>query len=286
MKFLKNRRALSPVIAVILMFILILAAIAISLTFMGPTLSIFKDNSYNNSNHMYFISLDDTIHELINSPPPLIREVYIQQSEGSFFFDSNWLMFFYFREVGEEQQHLSIQQNVSRVIHKSTATADYTQGEHRYLIGPEKQDYLMINGSSKLYNEISVLNESRTRGESSFLYLSLYYRYSLNINYQTEVSTDTEIYMLDIVHVNLILNETSTPVSQKNIFLDVQYHGTRKTTYSTIVFNNDIYGEMQLFDDYGRAQTERPIYFPVSPNYSIHLLNIQMIEIDIYITVK
>ncbi len=284
MKFLKNRRALSPVIAVILMFILILAAIAISLTFMGPTLSIFKDNSYNNSNHMYFISLDDTIHELINSPPPLTREVYIQQSEGSFLFASNWLMFFYIREVGEEQQHLSIQQNVSRVIHKSTATADYSQGEHKYLIGPEKQDYLMINGSSKLYNEISVLNESRTREESSFLYLSLYYRYSLNINYQTEGMT--EIYMLDIVHVNLILNETSTPVSQKNIFLDVQYHGTRKTTYSTIIFNNDIYGEMQLFDDYGKAQTERPIYFPVNPNYSIHLLNIQMIEIDIYITVK
>jgi len=285
MKFKKNRRAVSPIIAVILMFVLIIAAIGISLAYMLPSISSFKDKSYNNSNNLYFIALDSTIKDLITNTPPTSKQFHLNQEQGELYFDSSWDVFFLLRDVTGIQTSLILQDNVTRLLHRSTAVADYDRGEHRYLIGPDNQDYLFINGSSTIYNEVSVLNTSRTLYEPEYLDLALYYRYMLSIQYREEGAT--EIYTLDIVNINLILNESSlVNPSQKFISMQLDYLGTSYEEYGTIDFINDIEGEVRLVDQYNRFQYEYPIYFPINTNFISHQINVNIIKIDVSISLQ
>ncbi|NPD87852.1 MAG: hypothetical protein HGN29_03965 [Asgard group archaeon] len=280
MKFKMNRRAVSPVVAIVLMFALTTAAIGISLAYMFPSISQFKDKSYNNSNNLYFIALDSAIQDLITNNPPMSKQIQINQEEGEFMVDSSWRVLFLLKDVTGTQSSLVLDEQITRIVHRSTAVADYDKGEHRYMIGPQDQDYLFINGSSTLYNEITVLNSSRTMYEPSFLDLALYYRYALSINYKDAGST--EIYQLDIIHVNLILNESSLESTmQKHISLQLTYFGTQYEEYGTIDFLNDIEGEIRLLDQYNHFQNDFPIYFPVNTNFVSHQINVNIIKIDI-----
>ncbi|MCG3225606.1 MAG: hypothetical protein H7645_01700 [Candidatus Heimdallarchaeota archaeon] len=280
MKFKMNRRAVSPVVAIVLMFALTTAAIGISLAYMLPSISQFKDKSYNNSNNLYFIALDSAIQDLITNNPPMSKQIQINQEEGEFMIDSSWSVLFLLKDITGSQSSLVLEDQVTRFVHRSTAVADYDSGEHRYMIGPQDQDYLFINGSSTLYNEITVLNSSRTKYETTFLDLALYYRYALSINYKEAGST--EIYQLDIIHVNLILNESSLESTlQKHISLQLTYSGTQYEEYGTIDFVNDIEGEIRLLDQYNHFQNEFPIYFPINTNFVSHQINVNIIKIDI-----
>ncbi|MHA1953346.1 MAG: hypothetical protein ACW96U_05325 [Candidatus Heimdallarchaeaceae archaeon] len=280
MKFKMNRRAVSPVVAIVLMFALTTAAIGISLAYMLPSISQFKDKSYNNSNNLYFIALDSAIQDLITNNPPMSKQIQINQEEGEFMIDSSWSVLFLLKDITGSQSSLVLEDQVTRFVHRSTAVGDYDSGEHRYMIGPQNQDYLFINGSSTLYNEVTVLNSSRTKYEPTFLDLALYYRYALSINYK-EVGS-TEIYELDIIHVNLILNESSLESTlQKHISLQLTYSGTQYEEYGTIDFLNDIEGEIRLLDQYNHFQNEFPIYFPVNTNFVSHQIDVNIIKIDI-----
>ncbi|TET75546.1 MAG: hypothetical protein E3J43_08155, partial [Candidatus Heimdallarchaeota archaeon] len=99
MKFRMNRRALSPIISVVLMFALITAAIGISLVYMMPSISQFKDKSYNNSSNLYFIALDATIQDLIQSLPPASSDFLYVQEEGTIQLVEDWAFTFILKDI-------------------------------------------------------------------------------------------------------------------------------------------------------------------------------------------
>ena len=284
MKIKMNRRAVSPVVAIILMFILITAAIGISLVYMLPSISSFKDKSYNNSNNLYFLALDSSIQELINNPPPSSKKFIFFQEQGELYYDDSWLVLFLMKEISGTRTHLVMQDNITRLIHRSTSIADYERGEHRYLIGPQDQNYVFINGSNTVYNEIAVLNTSRTIYEASYLDLALYYRYVLAIDYETEGLT--EIYSIDIIHIDLELNESVfyNP-TRKQLTLQLTYEGSEKEDLGTIDFLTDIYSEIRISNQFNHVNYEYPLYFPINTNYISHQININMISIKIQISI-
>ena len=284
MKFKMNRRAVSPVVAIILMFILITAAIGISLAYMMPSISSFKDKSYNNSNNLYFLTLDSSIQELINNPPPISKEFIFFQEQGEIYYDESWLVMFLMKEISGDRIHLVMQDNITRLIHRSTSIADYERGEHRYLIGPQDQDYVFINGSSTIYNEIAVLNTSRTIYEPSFLDLALYYRYVLVIDYETIAGT--EIYNIDIIHIKMGFNESAfyNP-SRKQLTFQLTYEGTEAEDLGTIDFLTDIYSEIRISNQFNHVNYENPLYFPVNTNYISHQIRINMISLKVQISI-
>ena len=284
MKIKMNRRAVSPVVAIILMFILITAAIGISLVYMLPSISSFKDKSYNNSNNLYFLALDSSIQELINNPPPSSKKFIFFQEQGELYYDDSWLVLFLMKEISGTRTHLVMQDNITRLIHRSTSIADYERGEHRYLIGPQDQNYVFINGSNTVYNEIAVLNTSRTIYEASYLDLALYYRYVLAIDYETVGLT--EIYSIDIIHIDLELNESVfyNP-TRKQLTLQLTYEGSEKEDLGTIDFLTDIYSEIRISNQFNHVNYEYPLYFPINTNYISHQININMISIKIQISI-
>ncbi|MHA1259768.1 MAG: hypothetical protein ACTSRO_09055, partial [Candidatus Heimdallarchaeaceae archaeon] len=241
--------------------------------------------SYNNSNNLYFIALDSTIQEMINNPPPITKQFYFNQERGELLIDESWRILLILKDLAGTQSNLVLDENLTRVIHKSTATADYEKGEHRYLIGPQDQDYLFINGSSTIYNEISILNASRTFYDSSFLQLALYYRYVLSLQYSTAANQET--YTLNIIHVNLIRNQSAVESStQKFISLELTYLGTREQNGGTMAFTTDLIGETRVLDQYGIFQYEYPLYLPVNANYISHVVQINIINIDVSISIS
>ena len=92
-------------------------------------------------------------------------------------------------DVTGAQSNLVLEQNVTRLIHRTPNVEDYEQGEHRYMNGPEDQDYVCINGSDKLYNDISVINETRPLLDDTYLFLALYYRYFIYTQYSNTILT-------------------------------------------------------------------------------------------------
>ena len=280
-----NRRAISPIVAVVLMFALITAAIGISLVYMLPNLGKFKDKSYNNSNNLYFTALDSTVQDLIEGAAPGSSQFLFVQEEGTLQYDDSWNFIFILKDLLGIQTSFLFQDNVSRIIHKSTATADYAIGEHRYIVGPQDQDYLFLNGSNTLYNDIAVVNSSRAAYESNYLELALYYRYSLITEYVKR--SVEEIYYLDIVHVNFIMEENLLiSNSQKYINLQLEYLGTEKLSLGTIGYQNDLQGEVTLVNQYNFRLYEYPIYFPANPSYSTHSIVANLINIIVGITLS
>ena len=280
-----NRRALSPIVAVVLMFALITAAIGISLVYMLPNITKFKDKSYNNSNNLYFTALDSAIQDLIEGSAPSSSQFLFVQEEGTLQLDSKWNFVFLLKDITGFQTSLLLQDNVSRITHRSTATADYEIGEHRYIVGPEDQDYLFLNGSHTLYNDIAVVNSSRAAYESTYLELALYYRYSLITEYETTATE--EIYHLDIIHVKFVLEEsTLISNSQKYINMKLTYQGTEKQNLGTIGYFNDVQGEVTLLNQYNFRLYEYPIYFPANPSYTTHTVVANLINILVGITLS
>ncbi|MBY9001604.1 MAG: hypothetical protein KGD64_11845 [Candidatus Heimdallarchaeota archaeon] len=284
MKFKRNRRAISPIVAIILMFVLTMAAIGISLVYMYPSINGFKDKSYNNSNNLYFVALDATIQGLVNNPPPGDKQFYFNQDNGEISVDSSWLTYFILKDVTGAQNVLLFQENITRIVHRSTAVADYGEGEHRYIVGPENQDYMFLNGSSTLYNEIAIINATRSVYESSYLDLALYYRYVLSTQYITEGAT--EIYNLDIINLKFLLNETSIDRStQQFVTMQLNYLGTEKQELEEISFINDIYSEVRVLNGVGFFQFEYPLYYPAHPGFISHLIRVNIINMLVSVTI-
>ena len=283
MKFMKKKRAVSPVVAIVLMFVLTTAAIGISLVYMMPSINGFKDKSYNNSNNLYFISLDATIQDLVTSPPPGDRQFYFNQEIGEISVDSSWLAIFLLKDVTGAQNELIFNENITRIVQRSNAVADYEVGEHRYILGPQNQDYIFINGSSTIYNDITIINATRSVYDSSFLDLGLYYRYVLSTQYITEGAT--EIYNLDIVNLKLTLDETSIDKSGAQfVTMQLNYLGTEKQELEEVSFTNDIYSEVRILHGSGFFQYEYPLYYPANPAFISHLIRINIINILISVT--
>ena len=281
MRILKKRRALSPIIAVVLMFLLIMAAIGLAIGFMGPNLIRFKDKNYNNNNHLYFTGMDSMIRSIIRDIGPVTTEYLFVQQEGDLSVTSDWIVMFLLHEGS--QTSLIFQENLTRIIHRSNYVTDYDVGEHRYLVGPQDQDYLGINGSVKLYNDITVLNESRTRFEPAYLNLALYYRYVFSSDY--EIRGNTEIYNLDIVHVNLISNNTQSLFTGKYLNMNFTYNGTTIVIDKEIYFSEDTQGELRIVDNYGKFLYEYPIFYPINVNYNTHIINLRMINIGVIVPI-
>ncbi len=280
---MKNKRAISPVVAIMLMFVLTMAAIGISLVYMVPSINGFKDKTYNNSNNLYFVSLDDTIQDLVNSPPPGDRQFYFNQDIGELFFDSSWLVLFLLKDVTGAQNALLFQENITRIVQRSTAVTDYDIGEHRYIVGPQSQDYMFLNGSSTLYNEIALINATRSVYDSNYLDLALYYRYVLSTHYTTEGVT--EIYNLDIINLKLSLNESSRDRSNAQfITMQLNYLGTEKQELEEVSFMNDIYSEVRILHGAGFFQYEYPLYYPANPAFISHLIRINIINMLVSVT--
>lgn len=280
-----NRRAISPIVAVVLMFALITAAIGISLVYMFPNIAKFKDKSYNNSNNLYFTSLDSTVQDLIKDSAPSSSQFLFVQEEGTFQIDTRWNFIFLLKDITGAQTSLLLQDNVSRITHKSTSIADYEIGEHRYIVGPQDQNYLFLNGSERLYNDIAIVNTSRAVYESGYLELALYYRYSLITEYVTAASE--EIYYLDIIHVTFVLEESSlVSNSQKYINLELTYLGTEKQHLGTFSYLHDLQGEVTLLNQYNFRLYEYPIYFPVNPNYIAHGIEANLINIIVGVSLS
>jgi flagellin-like protein len=279
-----NRRAISPIVSVVLMFALIIAAIGISLVYMMPSITQFKDKSYNNSTNLYFIALDATIQDLIQNLPPKSSDFLYVQEEGSLQVVEDWTFGFVLKDLLGIQTSLVVQDNVTRIIHRSTAVEDFDEGEHRYIVGPQEQDYLFLNGSSTVYNDIAVLNASRARYEPAYLELALYYRYSLITEYVTAGSE--EIYYMDIVNVKFV--QEDLPVfffdTQKYIDIRLTYVGTETQYLGEINYNTDMQGEITLVNQYRYRLYEYPIYFPANPAYLVHKVIANQINIIINVS--
>ncbi|MHA1591685.1 MAG: hypothetical protein ACTSUP_04370 [Candidatus Heimdallarchaeaceae archaeon] len=283
MKFKMKKRAVSPIVAIILMFVLTTAAIGISLVYMMPSINGFKDKSYNNSNNLYYVALDSTIQDLINSPPPGDRQFYFNQEIGELYVDSSWLVIFLLKDVTGAQNELLFNENITRIVHRSTAVADYEVGEHRYIVGPDSQDYLFLNGSGTLYNDIAIINATRSVYTSNYLDLALYYRYVLSTQYTTEGAT--EVYNLNIVNLKLFLNETSKERSTAQfVTMQLNYLGTEKQELEEVSFVNDIYSEIRILYGGGFFQYEYPIYYPANPAFISHLIRINIINMLVSVT--
>lgn len=285
MKIKMNRRALSPIVAVVLMFALITAAIGISLVYMMPNLTKFKDNSYNNSNNLYFTALDSTIQDLIKGSALSSNQFLFVQEEGTFQIDTSWNFVFLLEDIYGVQTSLLFRDNISRITHRSTAIADYAVGEHRYIVGPQDQDYLFLNGSNILYNDIAVLNCSRAVYESGFLELALYYRYSLITSYSTVPAEET--YSLDIIHITFNLEKSTLDSdSQKYVNVELTYEGTEKINLGTIEYYYDLQGEVILLNQYNYRLHEYPIYFPANPSYISHLIKANLINVIVSVSLS
>ncbi len=286
MKFRMNRRALSPIISVVLMFALITAAIGISLVYMMPSISQFKDKSYNNSSNLYFIALDATIQDLIQSLPPASSDFLYVQEEGTIQLVEDWAFTFILKDILGAQNILVLQDNVTRIIHRSTAVGDYDEGEHRYIVGPQNQDYLFLNGSSTVYNDIAVVNTSRALYEPAFLELALYYRYTLSTEYV--VSGIEEIYYMDIINVKFVKDDSVSLFSETQKYVNIQltYAGTETQYLGEFEYSNDMQGEITLINQYRYQLNEYPIYFPANPTYLAHRIVANLINIIINVSLS
>lgn len=286
MKFRMNRRALSPIVSVVLMFALITAAIGISLVYMMPSISQFKDKSYNNSSNLYFIALDATIQDLIQNFPPASSDFLYVQEEGTIHVVEDWAFTFILKDILGAQNSLVLQDNITRIIHRSTAVGDYSEGEHRYIVGPQNQDYLFLNGSSTVYNDIAVVNTSRAVYEPAFLELALYYRYTLSTEYV--VSGIEEIYYMDIINVKFVQDDSVSLFSETQKYVNIQltYAGTETQHLGEIEYSNDMQGEITLINQYRYQLKEYPIYFPANPSYLAHKIVANLITIIINVSLS
>ncbi|UJG43348.1 MAG: hypothetical protein K9W46_13360 [Candidatus Heimdallarchaeum endolithica] len=281
---LSKKKGVSPIVATILMFTLILAAIGVSLVYMFPSIIQFKDNSYNNSVRLYFSALDSNIQNLLVNPPPQAISFDYYQEDGSLYFDNSKVVYFTLYDTASSFSKSIIAENLTRLVHKSTNVEDFEEGEHRYLKGPEDQDYLFINGSTKLYNDITVINETRTIFDPAYLYMSLYYRYCIDIDYRV-VGTE-EIFTIDIIHVSINTNsDFGVENTTKSIPLEIEFSGTEKISLEPIAFNSDLIGKANIYGEHHSLEEEQAVYVPVNTNYSFHYLYVNIIKINININI-
>ncbi|NHJ04177.1 MAG: hypothetical protein EAX90_05095 [Candidatus Heimdallarchaeota archaeon] len=266
-KLLKNKKAVSQVLAAIMMIIMLTAAIGVVWGWLFPSYRRFQANNAINSVTSYMLRIDEGVYSLLSEGTGAITTLNLDPFFGTYQYESGKNITIDFNDDGgtysSSFDYLNLGAFTYTIIGRQSSLLPV--GDFEYLKGPSSQPLFFVNNSeAEVYQGLTNLTSSRPTNEESRLELdyrvSLYYWYdqvndvlsiSLNLIILAIKGTAFQLYSFNALKMNYnqtkILYSDSTTVSS-DFFVDgtITSHETPATqrvldfTLPSAVVNYDV----------------------------------------------
>jgi len=232
-KLLKNKKAVSQVLAAIMMIVLLTAAIGVVWGWLFPSYRRFQANNAINSVTSYMLRIDEGIYSLLSEGTGAVINQNLDPFFGTYQYESGKNITIDFSDDGgtysSSYNHLDLGAFTYTIIGRQSSLIPV--GEFEYLKGPSNQPIFFVNNSeAEVYQGLTNLTSSRPANEEARIELdyrvSLYYWYDqvndvlsieLNLIILAIKGTTFQLYSFNQLKMNynhtMILYSDTTTVS-------------------------------------------------------------------------
>jgi len=146
---LKNKNAVSQVLAAVMMIFMFTAAIGVVWAWLLPTYQKFQTRNVINSVTSYMLSVDDSIYDLLEGGEGLTRTINIDSFSGVYVWDEGKNTSLRFSDAGGTFNETYTRNGIGQFSFNLFGREGVIlqEGDHVYLKGPSKQNNFFVNSS-------------------------------------------------------------------------------------------------------------------------------------------
>lgn len=239
--FKKGRRGVSPIVATMLIFSIIIIGVAAGVILILPLVDRMNDESTMRSMENYFLDFDEGVLSVSRQgvDAKTVIDVYMDDGRLSFSDGSSISLVMSLVGTGLPDQVILGTMSLGSLDYRLNVGRDLlglNPGDSRYLNGPDRSvERSLVIGSDSNYDRMSNVIESRDSD-------GVGYRVSLNYRVQVMISNDTASGIMS-VYVYMIRLVEARP--------GLLSFGVSSTTYSLIATNNGTTQTSEMFTTTG-----------------------------------
>lgn len=176
-KLLKNKSAVSQVLAAVMMIFMFTAAIGVVWAWLLPTYQQFQTRNVMNSVTSYMLAVDNSIYDLLEGGEGLTRTINIDSFFGEYVYAEGKNTSLRFSDEGGIYNETYTRNNIGSFSYNLEGRKGVIlqEGDHAYLKGPSIQNNFFVNSSGDAgYTGLS--NITMIRPASDVMIIALDYR--------------------------------------------------------------------------------------------------------------
>ncbi|NHJ38461.1 MAG: hypothetical protein FK731_00405 [Asgard group archaeon] len=272
-KLFKNQKAVSQVLAAMMMIFLFITAIAVVWAWLYPTYRRFQTTNTLNTITSYFLRIDESIYDLYGEGPGSIETIRIDPTYGRVLYEAgkNATLHFSDENGAYSQNYLFTELGTLTYLMQGRRGVLLNEGEHRYLKGPSLQSHFFVNGSNDNLVYQGLTNLTLLRPEDNTMRIELEYRvriYSWFDQNTNTLSIIVNIIQLDIKGLEFEFFNTRS--------LKITLNSTREIYFDTTNVDSDFYVDGSIAPT-GFDPSERALWFVKPGAIANYDVNIQIV---------
>ncbi|MHA1220714.1 MAG: hypothetical protein ACTSQB_03165 [Candidatus Heimdallarchaeota archaeon] len=269
-RIFKNKKAVSQVLAAVMMIFMFVTAIGVVWGWLYPTYRRFQSTNAIHTVTSYMLRVDETVYDLYGEGVGTTKIVRMDPKYGTFFYDTGKNASLRFADDGGLYNQSYIFNDLGSFAYtmENRRGVIINEGEHDYLKGPSIQNIFFVNGSYDSLNYQGLTNLTLSRPTEKGMRMELDYRVKIYNWYdQTNdvLSISIHILQLDIKGADFSFYSYQS--------LKVNYNDTRIVYSDTTNVATDFYLDGSIAP-LGFAPYERALHF-VKPgavaNYDVNI---------------
>jgi hypothetical protein len=176
-KLLKNKNAVSQVLAAVMMIFMFTAAIGVVWAWLLPTYQSFQTRNVINSVTSYMLSVDNSIYDLLEGGEGIARTINIDSFFGEYIWEEGKNTSLRFRDQAGTYNETYTQNGIGNFYYNLEGRKGVIlqEGDHAYLKGPRIQNNFFVNSSGGASYQ-GLTNLTMFRPLSDKMIISLDYR--------------------------------------------------------------------------------------------------------------
>jgi len=176
-KLLKNKKAVSEILAAVMMIFMFTAAIGVVWAWLIPTYQRFQTTNVVNSVTSYMLSVDNSIYDLLEGGEGLTRTVNIDSFFGQYIWNEGKNTSLRFSDAGGTYNETFTRNGIGSFSYllEGRKGVILKEGDHTYLKGPSKQNNFFVNSTGGASYQ-GLTNLTLLRPASETMIIALDYR--------------------------------------------------------------------------------------------------------------
>lgn len=267
---LKNKKAVSEVLAAIMMIFMFIAAIGVVWAWLFPAYQRFQTTNTINTVTSYMLRIDETVYDVYGDGIGSIKAVRIDPGYGTFLYESGRNISIRFSDAGSTFNETFTVTDLGKLSYtlNNRRGVIIDEGGHKYLKGPSVQEVFFVNGSTDGSSYQGLTNLTLLRPGEKSMKMELEYR----VRIYSWFDQTNNILSITVNILQISIKGTEFSFFSYNT-LKVNYNTTKIVYATTTNVATDFYVDGSITPQ-GFTSIERPLLFnkPVAVvNYDVNI---------------
>ncbi|HUT81190.1 MAG TPA: hypothetical protein VMZ29_08305 [Candidatus Bathyarchaeia archaeon] len=273
LKIIKNRKAVSEILAAIMMIFMFIAAIGVVWAWLFPAYQRFQTTNTINSVNSYMLRVDETFYDIYGEGVGSTKAVRMDPSYGTFIYESGRNVSVRFSDAGTTFSDTYTLTDLGRFSYtlNNRRGVMINEGDHKYLKGPSTQKVFFVNGSADGVVYQGLTNLTLLRPAEKSMKMELEYR----VRIYTWFDQTNNVLSITVNIIQIDIKATDFSFFSYNT-LKINYNSSRTVYSTTTNVATDFYVDGSI-DSQSFIPIERPLLFNKPSSVVNYDVNIEIV---------